>query len=699
MTASKEEEDKAKTKVLEQNNEKETLEDSLQQQEEAPSPLHLTRNEHLHIGTQPGARSVPGIPSFRPEEHIVQAQLVVEAEDRQEHEQPDIVNAELMPTPPKQIKRGRLLAIVMLVIVAAAGGTLTGMLVSRRNSSSTTPSSVTMRMTATRCFSTNLVPAWDDDADASVNDDWTNEPTDDTVNDTPEAAINTTVSPTVVAPGGTLVPSSSPSGQKGDTSTSPTIGEVQAPVVSTSPTLRSPKIPSTQPTTARPNSSSPTVSPPLPTRNPTPNPTTMPPPLPTQNPTPSPSLSPSWEPTPWPTLDTFYPSVAESSFPTTWWDNNCFETIESGVCCETADGIFCETESPTDDNNFRRLQQGTTVDDDDDAMMSTDLQEAVSLYLDQVYDETVPLNMDDWKEWGFPMNEWCVSNVTNFDGLFSIDFNPNARFFNEALDKWDTSSATSMEAMFEGAALFNQDIGGWDTSRVTNMASMFRDATFFHQDLHTWNVSRVTDMTGMFAGARSFDGRVDAWDTSRVTDMGGIWDDAQVFNQALPWDVSRVTNMESMFYNARAFDKPLNDWNVSSVTDMTALFQLTDSFYQELSSWDVSQVTSMQSIFRVSWVSGLSEWDVSNVRDFSQAFEEAIVEDDLSDWDVSSATTMALMFANTYDNPGDLSRWNVSVCRNFESMFFGAAWECSVTVDQWNISPNANVKEMCGLRR
>ncbi len=48
---------------------------------------------------------------------------------------------------------------------------------------------------------------------------------------------------------------------------------------------------------------------------------------------------------------------------------------------------------------------------------------------------------------------------------------------------WDTSSLTTMEAMFHTATWFNQDISGFDTSSVTNMDFMFFGASNFNQDI------------------------------------------------------------------------------------------------------------------------------------------------------------------------------------------------------------------------
>ena len=68
-----------------------------------------------------------------------------------------------------------------------------------------------------------------------------------------------------------------------------------------------------------------------------------------------------------------------------------------------------------------------------------------------------------------PINEWDVSNVSDFSQLFSADRNPAAAEFNEDLDGWNTSNAESFERLFQNAKAFNGTIATWETSRVTNM--------------------------------------------------------------------------------------------------------------------------------------------------------------------------------------------------------------------------------------
>jgi Mycoplasma protein of unknown function, DUF285 len=79
---------------------------------------------------------------------------------------------------------------------------------------------------------------------------------------------------------------------------------------------------------------------------------------------------------------------------------------------------------------------------------------------------------------------------------------------------WDTSSATTMEAMFASARNFNGYLTHWDVSRVRTMAYMFFFTRKFEgEDLTQWNVGRVESMASMFRSASVFNGNVTIWDT------------------------------------------------------------------------------------------------------------------------------------------------------------------------------------------
>jgi surface protein len=116
------------------------------------------------------------------------------------------------------------------------------------------------------------------------------------------------------------------------------------------------------------------------------------------------------------------------------------------------------------------------------------------------YCEKDPVSMEVLAcTYGYPMDKWDASRVTDMSNLFE-----DLDTFNEDISSWDVSNVTDMREMFQGATSFNQDIGSWDVSNVTDMSGMFEEADSFNQDIGGWNVSSVTDMHDMFNGAQSF---------------------------------------------------------------------------------------------------------------------------------------------------------------------------------------------------
>jgi surface protein len=105
----------------------------------------------------------------------------------------------------------------------------------------------------------------------------------------------------------------------------------------------------------------------------------------------------------------------------------------------------------------------------------------------------------DYAQYGLVIGSWCVSEVTNFSLLFYDSYQAGALDnFNEPLTNWDTSKATNMSNMFNGAASFNQDLSHFDSSNVVEMFGMFFGAAAFNQDISGWDVSSVTAALACF---------------------------------------------------------------------------------------------------------------------------------------------------------------------------------------------------------
>ncbi|MDE1566536.1 BspA family leucine-rich repeat surface protein [Actinotignum sanguinis] len=117
----------------------------------------------------------------------------------------------------------------------------------------------------------------------------------------------------------------------------------------------------------------------------------------------------------------------------------------------------------------------------------------------------------------------------------------------------DTSKATTMMAMFNGAAKANPNVTNWDTRNVTDMNSMFLHATSADPDVSRWNTGRVTDMHSMFRDATSANPAVTTWDTSNVTNMSDMFYQATHANpDVTAWKTGNVTTMANMFWSAES---------------------------------------------------------------------------------------------------------------------------------------------------
>lgn len=92
------------------------------------------------------------------------------------------------------------------------------------------------------------------------------------------------------------------------------------------------------------------------------------------------------------------------------------------------------------------------------------------------------------------------------------------------MGQWNTSSITSMFAMFQQAAAFNRDISNWNTANVTTMAFMFRAATSFDQDLSAWMLHPTVTMTNMLdncgMSCRNYDRTLSGWSNNPNTPSG-----------------------------------------------------------------------------------------------------------------------------------------------------------------------------------
>ncbi len=104
-----------------------------------------------------------------------------------------------------------------------------------------------------------------------------------------------------------------------------------------------------------------------------------------------------------------------------------------------------------------------------------------------------------------------------------------------------------------------------------------------------------------------------------------------------------------------------------------------------LSNLDVSQITNISYLFYESLYNGdLSKWNVSNCKDMNCMFvRSSFNNDSLKDWDVSNVENMPYMFYKSKFN-GDLSNWNISNVKQMLSIFSTSPFEGDISLWQFN---------------
>lgn len=122
---------------------------------------------------------------------------------------------------------------------------------------------------------------------------------------------------------------------------------------------------------------------------------------------------------------------------------------------------------------------------------------------------TLPSNSNFPNITSIDVSGFDTSGVTNFQMMF-YDHSKLTQVI--GLDKLDTSSASSMYAMFSNCtALKSVSLKGMDTSNVSNMSNLFWQCTSLQEvDFTGIDTSNVTDVSNMF------------WDCGRLTRIPGF---------------------------------------------------------------------------------------------------------------------------------------------------------------------------------
>ena len=163
---------------------------------------------------------------------------------------------------------------------------------------------------------------------------------------------------------------------------------------------------------------------------------------------------------------------------------------------------------------------------------------------------------------------------------------------NPDVSKWDTSSVTNMNYMFDGISV-SLDPSKWDTSKVTDMSFMFSSATT-DADLSDWNTSNVTTMEGMFIAA-TFTGNIAGWDTSKVTNMNQMFYLSSTDPDMSEWDFSSAASMISMLTGSQISTRHYTDFLIRIFQTRTVngvTLNATSQYYDSAATARASLVSS-----------------------------------------------------------------------------------------------------------
>ena len=291
------------------------------------------------------------------------------------------------------------------------------------------------------------------------------------------------------------------------------------------------------------------------------------------------------------------------------------------------------------------------------------------------------------------LQNWDVSNVTNFQSTFNRSRNTNRL----DLSKWDVSKATTTAQMFiDSEQIDTLCLRGWKFNNC-NCTSMFNNcATLSSVDATDWKFSGSCDLSDMFARCNSLKSiNASSWDTSGAVNMASMFDSCYSFNDDVGgWNVSSVTNMNSMFDSCYQFNVDIGEWDVSSVTDTGFMFSNARSFNTDIGNWNTESLISAGFMFSgTPFNRDLSGWNIQSLANMSNLFSGATAFNaDISSWDVSNVSDMTSMFSGATAFNADIGSWDVSSVtnRNLMSFMFANATSFDQDISGWcvtNITP------------
>jgi len=208
------------------------------------------------------------------------------------------------------------------------------------------------------------------------------------------------------------------------------------------------------------------------------------------------------------------------------------------------------------------------------------------------------------------LSAWDVSNVTKFYSMF---LNTNLQLKAEhdnSLEHWQCNKAEVMLEMFSRFKGQVEGLQNWNVSNVSNFYRMFEGSSAdltsrCASSLHTWDMSNANYLSNMF---ESFEGQVtglSTWDVSNVFCFDKMFKHARIDlteasnNSLCDWNTQKGERMSEMFMNFRGNVTGLDQWDVTHVEDFEDMFRDCRADLRYLTSWTVDAfATGWRDLFR-----------------------------------------------------------------------------------------------------
>lgn len=158
------------------------------------------------------------------------------------------------------------------------------------------------------------------------------------------------------------------------------------------------------------------------------------------------------------------------------------------------------------------------------------------------------------------ISAWDVSNVADASNCFM-----NCEALRLDLSKWRFTNAKSLANLFWGCSCINFDVSDlYDGHGMWNASGMFcRCPSFTGKGLEKWDMSSVTRADNMFNGCKKLNVDLSGWDVSRIYTAISMFEDCASLNfdaSKMNFGIKHKSNSIKMFRNSGI--KPSKQWKL-----------------------------------------------------------------------------------------------------------------------------------------